>query len=210
MRQRLVYLIKVYLLTVVIFIAAKVVFMLANSEGHAFTIGDVWDVVRYGLTLDLSTSLYLLIMPFLMALASLWWNNYKWQRLILRIYYAIIATALILTFVADTSLYPYWGFKLDASCLQYLETPEEAGASVSALYLVVRLVIIILGAIVIWWLYSLIPLWNNKSRNRILASLGGILLIPVIIIGIRGGLDESTTNIGQVYYSQNQIGRAHV
>ena len=205
MKQRLIYLIKVYLLTVVIFIAAKVVFMLANSEGHAFTVGDVWDVVRYGLTLDLSTSLYLLIIPFLMALASLWWNNYKWQRLILRIYYAIIATALILTFVADTSLYPYWGFKLDASCLQYLETPEEAGASVSALYLAFRLVIIIIGAIVIWWLYSLIPLWDKKSRNRILASLGGVLLIPVIIIGIRGGLDESTTNIGQVYYSQNQF-----
>jgi phosphoglycerol transferase MdoB-like AlkP superfamily enzyme len=29
--------------------------------------------------------------------------------------------------------------------------------------------------------------------------------VPVFIIGIRGGLDESTTNIGQVYFSQNQF-----
>lgn len=29
--------------------------------------------------------------------------------------------------------------------------------------------------------------------------------MPVIVIGIRGGLSESTTNIGQVYYSQNQF-----
>jgi phosphoglycerol transferase MdoB-like AlkP superfamily enzyme len=33
----------------------------------------------------------------------------------------------------------------------------------------------------------------------------GVLLIPVIVIGIRGGMDESTTTIGQVYYSQNQF-----
>jgi len=32
-----------------------------------------------------------------------------------------------------------------------------------------------------------------------------VLLIPVMVIAIRGGLDESTTNIGQVYYSQNQF-----
>ena len=47
-----------------VFIAAKVVFMLVNSEGHTFTAGDVWDVIRHGFTLDLSTSLYLLIFPF--------------------------------------------------------------------------------------------------------------------------------------------------
>ena len=30
-------------------------------------------------------------------------------------------------------------------------------------------------------------------------------MAPLIVIGIRGSLDESTTNIGQVYYSQNQF-----
>jgi phosphoglycerol transferase MdoB-like AlkP superfamily enzyme len=30
-------------------------------------------------------------------------------------------------------------------------------------------------------------------------------MIPLIVIGIRGGLDESTTNVGQVYFSQNQF-----
>ena len=205
MLSRLLYLIKVYLLTVVIFIAGKVAFMLVNGEGHAFTVGDVWDVVRHGLTLDLSTSLYLIIVPFLISMASVWWQNYKLQRLILHIYYALMAIALMLAFVADTSLYPFWGFKLDASCLQYLATPEEAGASVSGLYLLVRLAIILIGAFVIWWLYNHIPLWNQKSQKRLWATLGGILLIPVIIIGIRGGIDESTTNIGQVYYSQDQF-----
>ena len=41
MRQRLIYLMKVFMLTVVIFIAAKLVFMLVNYEGHAFGVSDV-------------------------------------------------------------------------------------------------------------------------------------------------------------------------
>ena len=205
MRQRLLYLIKVYLLTVVIFIAAKVVFMLVNSEGHAFTVGDVWDVVRHGLSLDLSMSLYLLIVPFIMALASLWWENAKWQRLILRIYYGLIAFALILAFVADTSLYPFWGYKLDATCLQYLETPAEMRASVSGFYMAIRLIVLFLGTYALWWLYSHIPLWNKKPQNNKAATVVDLLLIPIFIVGIRGGLGESTTNIGQVYFSQNQF-----
>lgn len=187
------------------FIAAKVVFMWANQEGHTFTWGDVWDVIRHGFTLDLSTSLYLLIVPFLITFISVWIDNSKPLRLILKIYYGIVAAALILAFVADTSLYPFWGFKLDASCLQYLETPEEAGASVSGLYLAIRLLLILVCGYSIWWLYAHIPLWNRQSKNRILATIVGVLLIPVIVIGIRGGLDESTTNVGQVYYSQNQF-----
>ena len=205
MRQRVLYLAKVYLLTVVMFIAAKVVFMWANQEGHTFTWGDVWNVIRHGFTLDLSTSLYLLIVPFLITFVSVWIDNSKSLRLILKSYYGILAAALILAFVADTSLYPFWGYKLDASCLQYLETPEEAGASVSGLYLAIRLLLILFFGFGIWWLYAHIPLWNRQPKNRILATIVGVLLIPVIVIGIRGGLDESTTNVGQVYYSQNQF-----
>ena len=189
MRQRLLYLGKFFLLTAVLFIAAKVVFMLANAEGHAFTVDDVWDVITHGLLLDLSTALYLLIIPFLVTVVSYWWDG-KVLVKILRVYYCLIAIALIMAFVADTSLYPFWGFKLDASCLQYLETPAEARASVSGPYLTIRLVIIILGAVLIYLLYHRIPLWKKQPANRNGSALTNLLLIPVFIIGIRGGLDE--------------------
>lgn len=204
MRQRLVYLLKVYLTTLLVFVLAKIVFMLLNHEGHDFAASDVWDVLRHGLSLDLSTSLYLLILPFLVSAISIWWDG-KLPQLILRVYYAIIAIAMILAFVADTSLYPFWGFKLDASCLQYLDTPTEAGASVSTGYLIVRFCVLIAGAVLLYFIYSWIPFWKKKSPHRITVTLIHILLIPLLIIGIRGGLDESTTNIGQVYYSQNQF-----
>ena len=204
MRQRLLYLIKFYLVTVLLFVVAKIAFMLINHEGHDFTATDVWQVVRHGLSLDLSTSLYLLIIPFLVAMVAIWADG-KWTKITLRVYSIFIATMMMLAFVADTSLYPFWGFKLDASCLQYLESPTEAGASVSGLYLTVRFVVLLIGIWLVYRLYKCIPLWSNRPRYRRISTLGGVLLIPLIVIGIRGGLDESTTNIGQVYYSQDQF-----
>ena len=204
MRQRLLYLMKVYILTVVIFITAKLVFMLVNFEGHAFGISDVFDVILHGLSLDLSTSLYFIILPFLITIVSLWWDN-RQLHTFLRIYYVVIATMMTLAFIADTSLYPFWGFKLDASCLQYLETPSEVKASVSGFYMAVRIVLLILCSYGLYRLYKAIPFWSKNPSRREAATVTNLLFIPLMIIGIRGGLDESTTNIGQVYFSQNQF-----
>ena len=85
MKDRILYLVKVYLITVCIFVIAKVVFMVANYEGHAFGIADVWEVVKHGLSLDLSTSLYVLILPFLLTLVSVWWRP-KGLETVMKIY----------------------------------------------------------------------------------------------------------------------------
>ena len=72
----------------------------------------------------------------------------------MKVYYGVIAIAMMLAFTADTSLYPFWGFKLDASCLQYLETPAEAKASVSGGYMAVRIMVIVAGAWVLYRMYE--------------------------------------------------------
>lgn len=205
MKQRALYLLKTFLLTVVIFIIAKIAFMACNYCEHHFTASDIFDVIVHGLTLDLSTSLYFLILPFLVVLISIYWYKGNTLTNILNAYHLVIAVALALTFVADTSLYRFWQFKLDASCLQYLDTPTEAMASVSTGYLLVRLAVIIILAILFYLGYALPHLHFCPSRHRITESFAALLCIPLIIIGIRGGLDESTTNIGQVYYSQKQF-----
>ena len=206
MKDRILYLVKVYLITICIFVIAKVVFMVANYEGHPFGIADMWEVVKHGLSLDLSTSLYVLILPFLLTLVSVWWRP-KGLETATKIYYGVIAVLLMLAFTADTSLYPFWGFKLDASCLQYLSSPVEAKASVSGWYMAIRLVIIIAGAWILYKIYVAVAQQHTQqgARQKGATTLGGVVLIPLFVIGIRGGLDESTTNIGQVYFSQNQF-----
>ena len=205
MRQRALYLFKFYVATLFFFVAAKVGFMLYQHGGHNFTFTDMLQVIGHGLSLDLSTSLYIIAVPFLLVAASLWLRIPKWC---FRIYYAFAAVLLSLAFVADTSLYEFWQFKLDASCLSYLETPTEAMASVSTGYILLRLLCLMILVGGIYWVYEkLTPSFQRlaSGMQKLASSLTALLLIPLIIIGIRGGLDESTTNIGQVYYSQNQF-----
>ena len=204
MLQRVLYLLKTYLLTMLFFIIAKVAFMLYNSS-QAFSAGDVLAVLWHGLSLDFSTALYIISVPFLVCAASIWLGGIKALRILLRAYYLLIAVAMTLAFVADTSLYEFWLFKLDSSCLQYLETPTEAMASVSLGYIVIRIIVIAVVSALIWWAYTHPRFSITRGRHRIIESLVALLCIPLIIIGIRGGLRESTTNIGQVYFSQNQF-----
>ena len=107
MGKRALYLLKTYLVTVVLFIMAKPVFMWYNSANHPFTAGDVAQVILHGLTLDLSMSLYLLIIPFLCVVVSIFTGSTRWLRIILKTYYAIIAVAVILALLADASLYEF-------------------------------------------------------------------------------------------------------
>lgn len=205
MRQRVLYLLKFYVATLFFFVVAKIGFMLYHYGRHDFVFKDMLQVIKHGLSLDLSTSLYILILPFLLVVISIWIRIPRW---LLRGYYVIAAFLLSSAFVADTSLYEFWLFKLDASCLQYLETPTEAMASVSTGYILLRLLCIIILIGVIYGVYEkLTPSFPQLTviRQKLTASLIALLLIPLIIIGIRGGLDESTTNIGQVYFSQNQF-----
>lgn len=202
MRCRVKFLTRVYLWTVLVFIIAKMVFMLVCKSD---SMGDLWEVITHGLSLDLSTALYILIIPFLLTMVSVWWKAPKTIRRILIGYFAIISFAMVLAFVADTSLYPFWGFKLDASCLQYLSTPTEAMASVTTGYLIVRLVILVILVILVFLGYTRPDIPLLPSRHRLVETVVYLVCIPLIVIGIRGGLGESTTNIGQVYFSQDQF-----
>ena len=207
MRSRLLYLLKVYGVTVLLFIVAKVAFVLCNGAGHGVTLSDMLAIIGHGLSLDLSTALYFIIVPFLICMVSIWVRVPQWG---LKIYYAIVAFAFALAFVADTSLYEFWGFKLDASCLQYLSQPEGITQSVSVGYLLLRLLVLILLTWGIYWILAKISKTLRISKKTHLSqkfceTVLYICLMPFIVIGIRGGLSESTTNIGQVYFSQNQF-----
>ena len=205
--KRLVYLAYFYLLTILIFMAGKVVFMLSHGSEHPFGFSDLLDVIGHGASLDFSMGLYLLAFPFLFVWVTTWVQLPRW---IMKSYLWIVATLMSLAFVADTSLYSFWQFKLDASCLQYLDSPTGITSSVSTGYLLMRFLYFVLFTLLIRYTYhyalSRLELpCRSSSRQGLIFSLMMLLITPLIIIGIRGGLGESTTNVGQVYYSPNQF-----
>ncbi len=231
MKGRIFYLIKIYVFMALTFVVAKPVFMLCNGAGQNLSGGDYADVVWHGLSLDLSTALYLFIVPFLAVLVSLWAWRWNGIRKFLKVYYAIAAAVLSMAFVIDTSLYPFWGFKLDASALQYIDATGNAFASVSVGFVLLR-VLVMVG--IAFMLYRVMVVLTPKEKSRwrgfahqhggkrgsaqggtiepvrkmgvrLLASLAFLFCIPLMVLGLRGGLGISTSNVGQVYYSQKQF-----
>ncbi|MBR5399295.1 MAG: sulfatase-like hydrolase/transferase [Bacteroidales bacterium] len=208
MRSRLTFIIRYFVILVVIFILQKPLFMLFAWEGQSFSLSDCLKVMYHGAAMDLSTAAYVSIIPWIVALASLFIKLNP--RKVLRPYHIITAIALSLIFVADISLYPFWQFKLDASVFLYLDSPGEATASVSTGYLIIRILAIAAYAIIIYALLNrttpkTFETSPEKPKGRV-ASIAALLIAGgLLFLALRGGVKESVMNVGRAYFSDNQF-----
>lgn len=108
MKERLIGLIKTYILFVCIFILQKPLFILYYSSLYAGTSWtDPFKIIWNGLPLDLSLAGYLTAIPGLFFIASAWTLS-KALRRIWNGYYFFIAILLAVIFIVDIGLYEYW------------------------------------------------------------------------------------------------------
>ncbi|MDR0384678.1 MAG: LTA synthase family protein [Prevotellaceae bacterium] len=209
MKTRLLRLIFLFVLTVAIFALQKPVFMLCNRTfSHDCTAGDYLSVMLHGLKLDATMTGYFMLLPWLAMTISIFFHRINLRKILLP-YFIVIALTVATIFVADTSLYAFWNFKLDAMTLFYLDSPSNALASVSSSYIIFRVIVILLLSGLYLWLFlkvtpsKLPPVHNLYFR---LAGIPAALLIGFALFAcIRGGFKASTANIGNVYFSDNQF-----
>ena len=191
MKKRIAYISLYFFTVLLIFILQKPLFMLYNgSIEKGFGFADYMQVMVHGASL-----------PFLLVLISIWFRKFPLKK-ILYGYYILAAALISIIFVVDMALYTFWGFKLDASVFLYIDSPKEALASVSVGFILLRvLAILLLIALNSWVLLKITPSVLTATRKRIAGTAGMLLLGGVLFIIIRGGVTESTSNIGQVYFS---------
>ena len=202
MKKRIAYISLYFFTVLLIFILRKPLFMLYNgSIEKGFGFADYMQVMIHGASLDAATAGYLTAFPFLLVLISIWFRKFPLKK-ILYGYYILAAALISIIFVVDMALYTFWGFKLDASVFLYIDSPKEALASVSVGFILLRvLAILLLIALNSWVLLKITPSVLTATRKRIAGTAGMLLLGGVLFIIIRGGVTESTSNIGQVYFS---------
>lgn len=196
MTQRLYTFLRYYATIVAVFASGKLLFMLVNSDsntiGDGMTPGNIRAAIIHGLPLDLCMSGYIAILPLL------FFAFMKTGSVFLKTYNAIVAMLMATAIVVDTFLYGFWGFKLDATVLNYIDRPGEALASVSTGYVVLRLLFIILFAATVSFI---LPRKAPTGRR----NPWMLLLTAPLFVVIRGGVSESTANVGMVYFSDNQF-----
>lgn len=204
MKRRFLFLIKVYIWFLALFILVKPVFMLYHHNLYAGAgIADCFNVIRHGFEMDLSVVSYITAPLLLVILVSVWIQG-RWIKYVSRIYISIITVLATFIIVADMELYSYWGFRIDATPLFYITKPADAVASVAAWQVVLILAIFAILAFVVAYypcrLAAQCDDWRSP-RKKIFTTLIFLLLAGVSFITMRGGIGTSTMSPGRAYFS---------
>ena len=207
-KNRIQFFVQYYLLWIAYFFFARNLFLLFHYPDTAqLGIIDTLKTFLYGFRLDASFSAYLSIIPFLLITSTLLVPK-TISAFLLKAssYIAIIVMNLIL--MIDASLYQSWGIRVDATLLNYLNTPELMWASASTFQL-------LFGSL-LWVVFSFIFIrcfqktintqFQKLERGTLLAIPFLFIVIATLIIPIRGGLQVIPINQSNVYFSKNMFG----
>ena len=226
MKTQILVIIRMLLLWLLTFAVGKVVFMCCCHGSEVLTVSDFFRVWWHGLPMDLSTSAYLLSVLWLALLVNVFWRA-RGLRLLMMAFNMVCAVAVVTCIVTDIALYPFWGFKLDATIFNYIDSPSDALASVSVWFVVWRvlLTLVLSGLLLIalnrqTWralgpplygvkfsfnAFSFLPLTLSEAGHLLRLGLSYILLGGVLFLMLRGGVTESTMNVGNAYFSTRQF-----
>ena len=211
MRRKLAFPVAVFCATVVMMAVQKPVFMAyyaVEASGAGFR---GWiDVLRHGLTLDLTVAGYVTVLPILVTLLSLWISlPERLWRGVLTTWFVLVAVATAVIFAVDVALYEHWGFRIDSTVLIYLTDPEEAMASVD-FWLGVRqtLLAVVYAAGMIWGYRRILGIFDGRAVGWQFAALGSVAVVMLAgfdFLAIRGGTGASVANVSKVYFSPTQF-----
>jgi len=201
--NQIVRLFKYFIFWMIFFWLVKALFLVSNfDQSSQLSAGEISGIFWHGLKMDISIACYVLVIPGLLLgfqffLPSWFINRFIW---IYTIIFLIIASALV---VLDLELYPYWGTRVNASILNYIDDPVAIGASVS--FGVVLLGLLLGVSLITGFLYLYKRIFSagvfTKGSVKWNTSLMLLFLLTALIIPIRGGFDISPLNLSSVAFS---------
>ncbi len=214
MKERLIYIAKMYLYWLLFMLVQKPVFMLANWHwlGGA-SVSEFMQVLWHALPLDASVAAYITMVCGLMTIIGTWIPSRGEQ--VLQMAWTEIALGLcLLTFIGDLAVFPSWGFHLDKTVFVYLKDPKMVIACIATRQWVV-LPVALAGLWLFWWMMyvsligtrytELTTQLGERSIGRKIGESAVLLLVTALLfLPARGSVSTSTMNTGRVYFSDRQ------
>lgn len=186
-----------------VLIAGKIFFLIFHYKKTAnLDFITILGIFYHGAKLDFSFIGYVFVFPLLVLFITSFFSG-MWCYHTLKIYSYILLILAPFLFITDLVLYQFWGFRLDNSPLLYIKNPDEMIASVSTGFLLlVILSSAILTAILIF-IYNRYPgqYLKNLAKSTVVEKCIIGLLVPLLIVPIRGGFNTSPVNLSTAYFS---------
>lgn len=208
MKERVIGILKTYVLFVCLFVLQKPLFMLFYSQFYdSCSWLDWFRVIAYGLPLDISVAAYLTVVPALLYLVSVWVLSTTLRRIWCG-YYILVSTLLSVLFIIDLVLYEYWGFRLDTTPFFYFfSSPKDTLASADAYMLFAGFGAMVCCTVLYYCIFYIVLLRRHlllrmRMPYRCLRVSAVLLLCTALLfVPMRGGFTVSTMNTGKVYFS---------
>lgn len=165
-------------------------------------------VIYHGIPHSITMAGYYIMLPMLLNIASIWIQG-NWYKNFMQWYMGIIAGITMFGIIVDAILYGYWGFRLDSTPLLYLlDSPTQAVGQVPIWQPIITIIFSIIFGIGVYKIIGRF-LNNNSHNHKIAETILSVIALPIIFLGIRGGITESTMNVGRVYFSQDKMELNH-
>ncbi|MDE7407774.1 MAG: LTA synthase family protein, partial [Muribaculaceae bacterium] len=192
-------------------ILQRPLFMIYNRRSAQGPISgaNMFRIVRYGFLTDIIVASYFTAIP-LLAATSQAFIPYDFLSVFMTVYNITIGLVLGLMVVADTALYTFWHYKIDASVLAYLRSLKGAFASVTTGYIITGLVAwATVSALLILWMQLICRL--TIGSGPYIASdvwhICGTIMLAIVLIGLCfiliRGLHRRPNNPSLAFFSKN-------
>lgn len=161
----------------------------------------LWQAFIRGWSLDLSTSVYIGILTFMLLLP---FRTPARKRSILVFIFWVFSFLLFVLALADAELMQKWGNRINEQALQYMEHPQEAAAASAgapfasiALQLILALLAARLLLVAVWRLSRMLP---ERPKGWKLA-LCWLAVLALSVLAMRGGTGAVPLNQSSVAFS---------
>jgi phosphoglycerol transferase MdoB-like AlkP superfamily enzyme len=202
-------LVKTYAALIIWLIIGKILFILYHLPNYlALSKADQWGLFWHGARMDAAIAAYIILLPALLfSIGVFFKKNTQNIATIARIYILSICIIITCIYVVDLELYRSWHIRIDNSPIKYLAHPIEMWASAGAAPIALLAVIGFIYMIIVW--YFLHKIFSQKHSYSPIYSLlhfgGYLLLLGMLIIPIRGGIQLAPLNQSTVYFSANNF-----
>lgn len=206
MRDLVVYVLKLILFWMALFLAQQACFVFFDAERLSGIPSDaIWYSFRRALPMDLATACYLTLPVLLCGLVLL----FREINILRKGITSLLAVAVVLaTFIniCDIALFSAWGTKVNHKALSYLAYPEEAMHAITGAP-IAQLTVVFLAQCSL----ALLVLFRMDHKRSFLATakwqrfVAPAILPAALLIGMRGGVQPYPIDRSWSYHSAHPL-----
>jgi len=207
MKRVIILTLRLLIFWMVFFAIQQTLFLLYNrAELKGIPFGHVMLSYYYAIGMNISTACYLMALPAIFLIAAIFIKKKSGLIYIIHTVNIILIIGYLLIALFDIGLYSVWGTKINSKAIAYIMFPKEAIISVKAVPYWAFIMIMVAEATAAIFVYKRYfrPGYVAKIKFLYKAIFSFVLLV-ILFVGMRGGLQKYPINRSWVYYSKYPV-----